>query len=349
MSELVDWSSPAPATEGASNEGGEDRGTDSNQGNSEPENKGDSAEAKTREVGLPKESKTPVDDRKKQESSQDSGRDTDTKRSDIQEPKEETGRKPSAPRLINVNGEMITESELVTRASKVSGSDKRFEEAASVRKQQQAFLDQLKSDPMAVLSDSRIDIDRKALAEKWLMDELERESQDPRDARLKEYETKEAEAAKQEEQRVVQEKQAEFQRQIDQKKTEVADVIHKAMENTKLSKNPQIASQVLREMAMYMRSAKQQGVDLTPDELVQHVESSRYTGYHTLANSLEGEELIDFLGKDVIKKIRSADLKRLRGKGAKPKSPSSSQPSTKKREKSSKTMDPYEAMRKAGL
>ena len=97
-----------------------------------------------------------------------------------------------------------------------------------------------------------------------------------------------------------------------------------------------------------MRSAKQQGIDLTPDQLVQHVESSRYTGYHTLANSLEGEELIDFLGKDVIKKIRSADLKRLKGKGS-PKPTSSSSTPSKKREKSSKPMDPYEAMRKAGL
>ena len=72
--------------------------------------------------------------------------------------------------------------------------------------------------------------------------------------------------------------------------------------------------------------------------------TSRLTGYHTLANSLEGEELIDFLGKDVIKKIRRADLKRLKGTASSDK-PTTKAPA-KSRQKKGKAVDPYEALRK---
>ena len=336
---VVDWSTPtpAPAAEGAS-----DGAVDSNSGAEESQVETANTTEETREVGVSERPESAVAERAESKPP-DSKSDTDTKRTDIQEPKEKA--KSNAPRMIDVNGEMISESELITRASKVQGSDKRFEEAARVRKQQQAFLEALKTDPMAVLSDSRIDIDRKALAEKWLIDELEREAADPRDVELDKYRSREAEEAKVAERRVEQEKQQDFQRQIDQKKTEVADVIYKAMENTVLSKSPQIANQVLREMAMYMRSAKQQGVDVTPDELVQHVESSRYTGYHALANGLEGEELIGFLGKDVVNKIRRADLKRLKGSNKAKENPTP-RASKEKTEKKGERMDPYESLQK---
>tara|TARA_R110002126_G_scaffold42101_1_gene121974 strand:- start:10 stop:1035 length:1026 start_codon:yes stop_codon:yes gene_type:complete len=339
MSDLVDWASPEPAEEVDTS-----GTTDSDSGNQEHEDTSPDTETETGAVGVSKEpANTELGDKElvKAAPSKDN---TDTKREDTQKP--ETKASPQAPRLIDVNGEMLSEAELITRASKVQGSDKRFEEAARVRKQQQAFVDRLRTDPLAVLSDSRIGIDRKALGEKLLMEELEREAADPRDTELAEYKAKEALAAKAEEQRVEQEKEADFQRQIDQKKTEVADVIGKAMENTVLSSNPQIAGQVLREMATYMRSAKQQGIDLTPDELVQHVETSRYAGYRTLANGLEGEQLIEFMGKDVVNKIRKADLKRLKGKNTpKQKAPSTSPVEKKKKER--KIQDPYEAARNA--
>ena len=341
MSENVDWSTPAPVDTGAA-----DGETNSDSTDQEPENTGNDTPTETGAVGIPEEPGNAVPAEKPQSKPDDSGRNTDTERTNIPKSEEKKGGK-SVPRLINVNGEMVSEAELITRASKVKGSDQRFEEAARVRKQQQAFVDQLKADPMAILSDSRIDINRKELAEKWLMEELEREAADPRDAELDKYKAKEQEAARQDELRVEQEKEVEFQGQINQKKTEVADVIHKAMENTLLAKNPQIASQVLREMAMYMRSAKQQGIDVTPDELVAHVETSRYAGFHTMANSLEGEQLIEFMGKDVVNKIRRADLKRLKGNTKKSTEPTPNRAPSEKKEKRGKSMDPYEAMRLA--
>jgi hypothetical protein len=67
-------------------------------------------------------------------------------------------------------------------------------------------------------------------------------------------------------------------------------------------------------MAVYLRAAKEQGEDVSPQELAEYVENNRFKQYHMLANQFEGDELINFLGEAVVNKIRQADLARIRAK-----------------------------------
>ena len=90
------------------------------------------------------------------------------------------------------------------------------------------------------------------------------------------------------------------------------------MESTVLAKHPETQAALLREMALYMRTAKEQGEDVDASELAQFIETNRFKQYHSLANQFDGDQLIEFLGKDVLKKIRKADLERLRGKRSTP-------------------------------
>ena len=90
------------------------------------------------------------------------------------------------------------------------------------------------------------------------------------------------------------------------------------MEQSVLSKSPATAAATLRDMALYYRMAKQQGHEVTPEELSSHVEQKQLSTLHAAANSLSGEELISFLGEAVIKKMRAADLARLEQRSGKP-------------------------------
>ena len=92
----------------------------------------------------------------------------------------------------------------------------------------------------------------------------------------------------------------------------MAKVLGDAMKLSPLSKDPEVASETLREMAMYLRICKEQGHSPDPQELADHIQSKRFKSYHAVANQLEGEELIARLGEAIVAKIRKADLARLR-------------------------------------
>ena len=84
------------------------------------------------------------------------------------------------------------------------------------------------------------------------------------------------------------------------------------MELSPLSKDPEVAAATLRDMAMHMRVCKEAGYDVSPEELAAHVEKKNLKSYHGLAGRLEGDELISFLGEEIVQKIRRADLSRIK-------------------------------------
>ncbi len=220
--------------------------------------------------------------------------------------------------MIKVGDQTIPESDLATLYCKWKGADQRFREAADAKKQTQAFLEALTKDPMKVLSDPRLPIDRKKLAETWLRSEIEKElsgealdPNSPAAQRLAKLEQELTGYKQKEITEAQQRKQQEFQQHVEKRKTEISETLSKAMEASNLSKHPETAAATLREMALYMRAAKEQGHEVTPEQLAQHVENKRYKEYHSLVNHFDGEELVSFLGEELVNKIRKYDLGRL--------------------------------------
>jgi hypothetical protein len=206
-------------------------------------------------------------------------------------------------------------------------------------------MQRLQEDPEAVLSDKRLPIDKQKLAVKWLEEQIRTElnPQDPRDAklseaerRLKEYEDRDRQAAE------AKEKQA-YEAAKEQRKTAIAQTLRQAMEATQLSAHPESAAATLREMAMYMRAAKERGEDVTPEELVEHVHNSRFHQLYTLAHQFEGDQLIDFLGEEIVNRIRKADLARLKAKREPQATYKSEAWTTSQGTKPTKKMDGWEA------
>ena len=226
-------------------------------------------------------------------------------------------KKPPTYRKIKTSdGEelALSDEDIARQYSKWKGADKAFREAAEARKSVESFLRALQEDPMSVLADKRLPIDRKALAEKWLVEQIQEElsPKDPRDAKLSEYERKVKEYEEKERKAQEEAKQREFQQVLEQRKAEIGKTLAKAMEMTHLSAHPETAAATLREATLFLRAAKERGIEVTPEEIVEHIHNSRFQQYYTLANQFEGDELLEFLGEDVVRKIRKADLARLK-------------------------------------
>lgn len=208
----------------------------------------------------------------------------------------------------------LSDEDIARDYSKWKGADAKFREAAEARKSVEAFMKALEEDPESVLSNPKLPLNRRKLAEKWLTEQVEAELNpaDPRDKKLseaerklKEYEERDAAAKKDSETKA-------YEAEREQRKGVIAKTLSEAMKATHLSAHPEMAAEVLREMAMYMRAAKERDTDVTPEELVAHVHNSRFQQFYTLAHQFEGEELIEFFGEEIVSRLRKADLARLR-------------------------------------
>lgn len=202
--------------------------------------------------------------------------------------------------------------------SKMKAADEKFREAAALRKQVEDFHKKLEEDPESFFNDPRIPKQkRREMAEKLLMKELEEEMAPQltkEQQRLKELEEYRERKEKEEMSAKEQQELAEFNRIKQTRQEELAKVFQEALSHTALSKHEGTAAEVVREMAMYTRICKQAGYTPTPQEIAEHVESRFMSSYQGLTETLSGEDLVKFLGKGIIKKLREYDLNQLEGR-----------------------------------
>jgi hypothetical protein len=216
--------------------------------------------------------------------------------------------------MRKIGDDFVDEATIERDYKKWKGADSKFREAAKIKSESESFMQRLQEDPESVLNEKGLSVNKRKLAEKWLLEQLEEEMNpvDPRDAqlserdrRLKEYEERDAKEAKDKETQ-------QYEAQKEQRKAAISETLSEAMKQTQLSAHPESAAAVLREMALYMRAAKERGEDVSPQELVEHVHNNRFHQMYTLAHQYNGDELIEFLGEEIVTRIRKADLSRLR-------------------------------------
>lgn len=234
-----------------------------------------------------------------------------------EQPKQETAAQKERRLLkAKVNGREVEvdEETLLKHYSRGAGADEKLREAAQIRKHAESFFEQFQNDPESVLDNPKLSIDKQKLAQKWLKEAIEAElmENDPEakhmsdvERRLKEYEDREKKQ-KEEEQK------SQYQKVVESRREAIASKLTAALEMSPLSKNPDIQAEVVTEMAKYMRICKQAGHDVSPEELAEHVHNTRLASYHALAQDIDGDDLIGWLGEAVVNKIRKADLARLR-------------------------------------
>lgn len=221
------------------------------------------------------------------------------------------------PRFLKakVNGkeELVTEEALLRDYQKYRAGEERLQQASQKEKQIQGFLQQLESDPEAAFKQTGLSREKKKeLAEKWLLEQLEEEMRDPREAELMElkaqleqYQSKEKQT-KEEVEREAFEK--EHREAVQKRQEHLKTTFTQAIEISPLASDPDTAMDAIRSMALHYRLAKQSGYEPDPAELAQSVEERHLKSMWAAAQKLDGESLVRLLGKDITKKLRAYDL-----------------------------------------
>ncbi len=236
-----------------------------------------------------------------------------------QEPKQEQPKQPEAEKKpeppkrykIKVDGseEELDEDTIVKLAQLGRASNKRFQEAANLRKQAEEFINLLKQDPRRVLSNPAIGVDPYKLAEDWLIERMEMEKLTPEQQQLRAYE-QQLKAYEEEKKQVAEQKAQEEQQKLIQHHTQMYEQqVTEALSASGLPKT----TKTVKRMAEYMYKALENGIDLKPSDVVSLVKQDYIKEITDLFSQTDGDSLLQILSTTGIdNKIRKADLARLK-------------------------------------
>jgi hypothetical protein len=253
--------------------------------------------------------------------------------------------KPEAvvPRKIKVkvdgNESEIDEAELVSRYQKSTSAEKKFQEASQKMKQTEAFMKQLKEDPISVLNNPALGLDFRRVAESYLEGILQDELMDPKDKKLRDTESELEKYRREDKQRredAAREQEVRRAEEFERLKTKHAEEYTKsfseALETEGLPKSPQ----TVRRMAQYMEQAIKAGVKVSAAEVAALVKDDYIQEQRALMSGMDAERLAELLGEEGVSKLRARNVASLKsgafGKSVLPSTPSS-QPSSQGKKK----------------
>ena len=200
-------------------------------------------------------------------------------------------------------------SRLARMAQKGESADRKFNEAAMMRKQNEEFIRLLKTNPEAVLANPAIGVDVKEWAEKFLWQRLQEEKMTPEQKKYAAME-KELEESRQEKSRFREQKEREeFEKSKAQFKGKLESDIIKTLEASSLPKSPRTVARI----AHYMLKAKSRGwKEVTPADVVDTVWKEYVEEHNQFYGALPAEKLKSILSQDFRKKVRGLDMEVLK-------------------------------------
>ena len=209
---------------------------------------------------------------------------------------------------IDGKEEELDEPEVIRLAQLGKASNKRFEEAKQMRQQAEQFMEMLRKDPKAVLSNPALGVDLRKFAEEVVWEHIQESSLTPEQKKardvereLQKYKAQEEEHKKAETERQMQALHQKYASDYDRK-------ITSALQASGLPKTPA----TVKRMAEYMFTAVQNGYDLEPSDLVEQVRKDYQDDIQQLFGQTSEDMLLSLLGEGTAKKLRNADMKRLK-------------------------------------
>ena len=199
------------------------------------------------------------------------------------------------------------EEEVIKQLQLAKVSHKRMQESAEMRKGIQELLDTLRTDPLKVLTDPRLQISeetRKKLAEAMINNELEEMAKTP-EQREKERLQKEYERLKkqvEDEQKSRQE--LEFKMAQEKAAVELDQEMTEAIEASGLPKN----ARTVRYMAEALMFCLENNIDLTAKDLVPYVKKQTLAEFKEIIGSLPDDEFEGWVGKDRLSSLRKRSI-----------------------------------------
>jgi hypothetical protein len=219
---------------------------------------------------------------------------------------------------VKIDGEEqeVDEQTVVKDYERRAASHKRFEEAAKLRKEAEEILELPKKDLKAFLQ--KQGLDPQEVAEMLLLSQFEeqlKEPVDPEKEELEKYRSKDREEKEKQEREEDEKREQEERAKLD-------TTIFEALQGTGLSKDPY----TVRSAALFVRSCLKAGFEPDATEIKEALEGKVKNDYKSVTSSLEGEDLVKWLGDELLTKIRKYDLQQLKAKRVQPEIPKAQAP-----------------------
>lgn len=204
----------------------------------------------------------------------------------------------------------LPESEVIGLAQRGKVADQRFQEAALTRKQAEDVIAFAKSNPTEFFK--RTGLNARQWAEEFLMGELKREQMTPEQKKAADNETKlkeyEAERKHQEAKKLEDEKQAAQQKHMQNYDKLFVEALGK-------SGLPKTAYTIKRMAELQLVNLKK-NLNLDADQLAKVVREDYIAEQKQLYGALDGDQLIEILGPELVKKLSKAQIAKLKAKAS---------------------------------
>lgn len=235
---------------------------------------------------------------------------------------------------VKVDGEEleVDEDELLKGYQSSKSAQKKFSEAAMMRKQAEKFVELLKTDPVKVLTDPDIGVNFRELAEKYLVEQLQEELLTPEEREVREVKRKLREYEDKERLTREEQEKAQYEELLNHYQQDFTKQITTALESTGLPQNEATIGRMANYYYQILQSkdiADEVKDNITFTDVAQLVQEDYQNELKRLVSSSNMETLVKLMGEDQVKNIRKWDLERV-GKKDAPKTPEK-QPDLKQR------------------
>jgi hypothetical protein len=196
------------------------------------------------------------------------------------------------------------EEDISKRLQLAKVAQKRMSEFSQLEKEVSQFIQELRKNPKKVLADPRIGLDVKRLAAEIIEEEISNSQKSPEQIERERIES-ELQALKEEREREKEDmRQRELERLQEQEFQRYDTMISKALEKSDLPKSPY----VVKKIADYMLLGLNQGMDVTPDDVLPLVREEISEDLKQMFAVMPDEVIEAIVGKDVITRLRKKNI-----------------------------------------
>jgi hypothetical protein len=218
-------------------------------------------------------------------------------------------------KMRDIELDLGNDEEVQKYLQKAMGADERFQEAATVRKQMEQLIHELKTNPMAILKHKALGLDVKKLAEQVMNEEIEELSLTDEQKKIKQLEgmLKEKEER---EKTLEEEKQSARKAQLEQAAADELDSgISEALAKSSLPKSPYVVKRVTDAMITAIELGYE---NVTVDQVMPFVEEQMMGELQRLfeeAPEETADKLLErFVGKKSLDRYRANKVKKAKAR-----------------------------------
>ena len=210
---------------------------------------------------------------------------------------------------VKIDGEEreLSTEELYQLAQLGGGARRKIREAHEAQKEAERLRNALKDRRARREVFQELGIDYTREIEEELYEYVQQASMTPEQRQQLEMQQRLAEYERMEEERRRQEEEQQQTAAQRQETEQMAQSFQQALESAGLAED----GYAFRRMVWHAEKAMEQGIEVPPEQLAQHVRKEMEGGLRGRLKAMKPEELIEWVGEDLLKAIRKADLERV--------------------------------------